>query len=140
MNELDVLRTTEKDIGFHINRRMFFIINRKIIVVPKQCKLSHLEYALENGYIKDDNITDFLNNTIRGSHIKSNKEHRIYCYKGVGFYFDNDMIKEVIELLPKIIAKLNISKDTKVYWGPVHNDINGKRYINEYAGTIEELI
>ena len=63
----------------------------------------------------------------------------LYFYKGVGFYFDNQLIEQVKNMIGDLQRELGLSGDTRILAGPKKKVITGKEYPQKYLGTIREL-
>jgi len=135
---LDLLRSTPEDYGFHTQRTMFWIVNGKIVVGPAGTSMSHSEMAESMGWLKGDNNSQFFNENPRGFYLKN--ENRLHFYQGIGFNFDDQLKKQIIEILPQIKENLNLKEDVDVFFGPKDRIIKGIEYPIEKVGTIGELI
>lgn len=100
-------------------------------------KDSHLEWFKKEGWITEANAELFLNKTIRGFYLMS--ENSLYCYKGIGFYYDDVLIQEVLAKLPELKKILNLNEKTKIYFGPKDSPIEGKEYPRYCAGVLTEF-
>ena len=59
---------------------------------------------------------------------------------GVGFWFNKKVINEVLSKLPEIKKAIDLNDDTKIYFGPKDNPIEGVEYPQYFAGTLKELL
>jgi len=95
-DKFHILRTTTPyHEEFHRARIMFCFIGDEVKVGPIGTTESHLDWFKREGWIAEteENAEEFLNTHVRGFFFKS--ENGLYCYRGVGFGFDEDVIKEI---------------------------------------------
>jgi len=137
-DKFKILTTKPRDEQFHRSRIMFCIKDGKIEVEPQGTKNSHLEWFREEGWVTEENTESFLNKTIRGFYQAA--ENTFYCYKGVGFWYDDEMVKEVIERLSELKQALNFQDDTKICFGPKDSPVDGIEYPRHCGGTLKEII
>lgn len=78
---------------------------------------------------------EFMESTIRG--FLSEDRSAIHFYKGVGFYFDDEMIERVVSLLPKIKQAVPwMTSETMLKFGPAEDVINGVRFSTFTYGKV----
>ena len=99
--------------------------------------MSHLEWFEAEGWITKDNAQEFMDSTIRGIFFPA--RHALYFYRGVGFFFDDAVVKEASCRLEEIMSVLTLDRDVEVYVGPPDVAIHGTRYRQERLGTIESV-
>jgi hypothetical protein len=131
------LRTTPADYDFHTHRVMFWIVNGKVITGPVGTTMSHLEMAESLGWINGSNNEQFFTRNPRGFYLP--RGNRVYFYWGVGFYFDENLKKYILKLLPLIKKSLHLKSTVQVFFGPKDSPIKGIDYPIEYVGTIGKL-
>jgi hypothetical protein len=137
-NQFDFLRTTPPDYDFHTHRVMIWIINGQVVTGQLGTIKSHLEMAESMGWLNGSNNEQFFNDHPRGFYLPSG--NRVHFYWGVGFYFNDDLKKQILNLLPQIANNLHLKDSVKVFFGPKDTPIKGIDYPIEYAGTIREVI
>ena len=137
-DNLGFLRKKTKTKDFHISRRMFCIRDGRVEVAPLNVKDSHIEWFEKEGWVDKENVHDFLRKNIRGFYLPN--ENKIYCYKGVGFYFDNKVLSKFLDNIVKLKKALNLNNDTEVHLGPKDNFVDGKEYQSVFAGTLKGLM
>ena len=137
-DKLYILRTKPWDEEFHRSRIMFCIKDGEVKVGPKGTKNSHLEWFISEGWTTEENAEEFMSKVIRGFYLP--KENALYCYRGIGFWFDEGVISEIKKKLPEIKETLNLNDETKINFGPKDNPIDGVTYPQKYEGTIGELL
>jgi len=137
-DKLFTLRTKPKDEEFHRARRMFVIIGKEIKIGPKGTRDSHLEWFKKEGWLTEETAEGFLEAYARGFYLQS--ENSLYCYIGLGFWFSEKVINEIIRRLPEIKKALDLNDDTKIYFGPKDNPIDGVEYPQYFVGTLKELL
>jgi hypothetical protein len=140
-DKFHILRTTTPyHEEFHRSRIMFCIIGDEVKVGPIGTTESHLDWFKREGWIAEteENAEEFLNTHIRGFFLQS--ENGLYCYRGVGFGFDEDVISELKKYLPKLKEVFNLNNDTKICFGPKDSPLEGINWPRYYAGTLKELL
>jgi hypothetical protein len=85
-DKFSILRTKPQDEVFHRARIMFIILGDEIRIGPTGTKDSHLEWFKREGWMTEENAEEFLNTHVRGFFLQS--DNGLYCYIGVGFYFN----------------------------------------------------
>lgn len=136
--DLSFLRTRKGDKDFHQSRVMFCIKDGRVQVAPKDIGLSHLEWFESQGWVNAKNKQAFLENTPRGFYFPSTNS--LYCYKGIGFYFDEGLIEQIRGKIQDLKVKLHLREDTKIFFGPKDKVVNGREYKQLYGGTLSVLI
>lgn len=139
-DKFHILRTTtpyHKE--FHRARIMFCIVEGEAKVGPIGTADSHLDWFKKEGWIQEneEDAEEFLNTHIRGFFFEP--VNGLYCYRGVGFRFDGDVIEEIKNYLPKLKEALKLNDDAKICFGPKDNPINDIEYPQYCAGTLKEL-
>lgn len=137
----DVTSTRPQDIEFHKSRIMFCIVNGEIRVAARGSSQSHSEWFRAEGWMKKETKAKFMESTIRG--FLTEDRSAIHFYKGVGFYFNDEMITIVINLMPKIKKAISeIMPETLIKFGPSDEIINGVRFSSFTYGkySISSLI
>ena len=137
-DKFNILRTKPWDVKFHRSRRMFCIKDGRVEVGPTKTKDSHLEWFKKEGWVNEENAEEFLNKVVRGFYLPS--ENGLYCYRGVGFWYDDEVIKEIIGKLPQLKKALNLNDDTKICFGPKDSPLEGIKYPRHCSGTLKELL
>ena len=129
--------TTDGHVEFHRARIMFYVRDGKIEAASPGSPNSHIEWFESKGWAAQENIREFLDNNIRGFYLPDSNE--LYCYKGAGWYFDNDLLAELLENITGLEKALGFNEGTKINLGPKDAVINGARYERKYIGTLGEL-
>lgn len=135
-NNVDILKTRPEDHAFHRARTMFCIKDGQLLIAPEKSTSSHLEWFKEMGWLDEKNTGEFLEKNIRGFYLR--KENQIYCYKGVGFEFDDSLVHEVLQNL-SLFNLLQINDKTELHMGPKDAVIQGVTYRKMFVGTFGEL-
>jgi len=133
-----MLHTRPEDEDFHRSRIMFVIKDGKIEIGPKSVKESHLEWLEGKGWITKENAEDFMKTHIRGFYLK--KQNSLYCYRGIGFGFDDKVKPELLDKLKEIKKSLDLNNETKIYLGPKDSPLYGIDWQTVYLGNIKELM
>lgn len=139
-SEYDYLRTRPEDVNFHSSRIMFWVVGENIVVAPQGTQKSHLEMAEAEGWINGENTQEFFQRNMRGFLLRCAGEDRIHFYRGVGFGFDDEVISMAKMMLPRFVKVLGLSPETKVFFGPKDQLIDGVEYQIRLEGTIGELL
>jgi len=79
-----------------------------------------------------------LNTHVRGFYLKS--ENQLHCYRGVGFGFNEDVIKEIKTYLPKLKKAFNLNDSSRICFGPKDSPLEGVKWPRFCAGTLRELL
>jgi len=140
-DKFSIIRTkTPYHKEFHRSRIMFCIVGDGVKVGPLGSSESHLDWFKREGWIaeNEENAEEFLNTHIRGFFLKS--ENELYCYRGVGFYFDDDVIKEIKKHLLKLKEAFNLSDNAKICFGPKDSPLENIDWPRCCAGTLKELV
>ena len=137
-NNLDFLKGKPEDKKFHSLRIMFCIRDGKVEVAPSNIADSHIEWFEREGWITDENAEDFLRQNIRGFYLPD--QNKLYCYRGVGFSFDDKVLPEVLDKITELKKVFNLNDDTEIHLGPKDVSVRGVEYQRVFAGTLKELI
>lgn len=136
--DLSFLKTKEEDKDFHQSRVMFCIKDGEVEVAPKGTSDSHIEWFENEGWVNKKNEQNFLETNTRGFYLPT--ENSLYCYKGLGFYFDKELIEEIRRKIPELKTKLNLNENTRVYYGPKDKIVNGREYEQFYGGVLSSKL
>jgi hypothetical protein len=119
---------------------MFIILGDEIKIGPTRTKDCHLDWFKREGWIaeNEENAEDFLNTHIRGFFLQS--DNGLYCYIGVGFYFNKQVIDETLKRLPDLKDALSLNGRTKICFGPKDNPVNDIEYRQYCAGILKDLL
>src|SRR5207244_1198002 len=63
----------------------------------------------------------------------------LFFYKGMGFFFDAEVVKEASRWAEELMSALALDRDVEVYVGPPDAVIHGTQYRQERLGTIESV-
>lgn len=137
-NKFNLLRTKPEDEELHRSRIMFCIRGDNVEVSPSGTVNSHLEWFEEEGWVAKEDAREFLDQNIRGFYLSSTNS--LYCYGGVGFFFDEEVIVEVKEKLGELREALDLKDDTKICFGPKDSVVGGREYPRHYEGSLSELL
>jgi len=116
---------------------MFCLIDGKVMVGPSNTTESHLEWFKRMGWLTDETAEDFLRKNMRGFYLPH--ENKLYCYRDVGFGFDQGVLPEVIAKLEEFVSTFNLSGETEIYLGPKDSPIKGTEYSRVYVGKLKSL-
>jgi len=137
-DNLNFLKSKPEDKGFHSSRIMFCIKEGKIEVAPRNITDSHIEWFEKEGWITEENAEDFLKQNIRGFYLPD--QNKLYCYRGVGFSFDDKVLPEVLNKIVEFKKAFNLNDNTEIHLGPKDSPIGGTEYQRVFTGTLRELI
>ena len=98
--------------------------------------MSHLEWFEAEGWVTPDD-QHFMEATVRGMFIPD--KNAIFLYRGLGFFFDDDLIAEANRRARQLQTALMLDAHVMVYAGPADTGIRGRRYEQKLLGTIESL-
>lgn len=136
-HSLDFLKSRPEDDSFHRSRIMFCLIDGRLEVGPKNTPESHIEWFRREGWLTDENAKEFLKKNIRGFYLP--KENKLYCYRSVGFDFDERVLPELLEKIEDFKSAFGLNGETEIHLGPKDSLIYGREYPKVYAGRIREL-
>ena len=140
-DKFHILRTTTPyHEEFHRSRIMFCIIGDEVKIGLKGTTESHLDWFKRKEWIKEteENAEEFLNTHVRGFFLSS--ENGLYCYRGLGFGFDENVIKEIKTHLPKLKEAFNLNDNGKICFGPKDSPLEGIDWPRYCAGKLKELL
>jgi len=135
---LSMLHSRPEDEEFHRSRIMFCIKDGVVEVGPKDVPDSHIEWFEKAGWITEKNIEEFLKTNIRGFYLPN--LNAIYCYRGIGFGFDDKMKPELLDKLKEMKEALGLNDDTKINLGPKDSPLYNIDWPRVYLGNIRELL
>jgi hypothetical protein len=133
----NALRTRPEDVAFHRARRMFCLKDGDVRVAPEGTAMSHLEWFEAEGWISE-NAEPFMATTIRGAYVPTRRT--LFVYRGLGFFYDDQLIEEVTRSAGELMAALGLEPDVDVHAGPVDAVVRGVRYAQRRVGTLGALI
>jgi hypothetical protein len=133
---MDALRTRAEDVDFHRSRQMFCLIDGKVKVAPEGTALSHLEWFEAEGWVVAED-RQFIETTIRGAFIPARRA--LFIYRGVGFFFDDDVIRQATCRAADLMAALTLDPEVEVHVGPADAVVRGATYEQRRLGTIGSL-
>ncbi len=136
-DNLDFLKSKPEDKELHNSRIMFCIKDGKVEIASPNRADSHIEWFKKEGWITDKNAEDFLRQTIRGFYLPG--QNKLYCYRGIGFSFDEKVLPEVLNKIVELKKSFNLNDDTEINLGPKDSPIGGREYQRVMAGTLREL-
>jgi hypothetical protein len=128
--------TTAEHGEFHCSRIMFCFRGDAIEVAQAGSADSHIEWFESEGWLTEASAAEFLENTIRGFYLPAGNE--LYCYKGAGWYFDEQVLMKLLEKLGELKFALSLNDETKLYLGPKDTVINGVRYKQRLIGALKD--
>lgn len=111
---------------FHKQRIMFVILENSIIFGPHHCEWSHSKWLVQSRIVEKENLDSFLSMYTRGFY--DQETNSIYLYKGKEFEYDDKVKNDYLKYEDKIINKLGLNSEIKVFLGPKDKIIDGKEY------------
>ena len=133
----DRLRTQPEDIDFHRARRMFCLKDGEVKIAPECTSMTHLEWFEAEGWVEED-AELFMARTIRGAFVPA--RHALFLYRGLGFFYDDELIDEAARRAGQLMAALRLDADVTVHAGPVDAVVRGTRYAQRCLGTLRSLM
>jgi len=125
-----------KETEYHKARRMFFLIDKKLVIVESGSEKSHFEWLKGQGY-SDKKAKEIIGNNLRGV---LNPDGNLRFYIGEDFKINEKIEKEFFEILPELVHKLEIKMDAEIGGGTIKgNDGDFWPPRKEY-GKIEDFI
>jgi hypothetical protein len=129
--------TTAEDAEFHRLRIMFCLKDGVVKVAKAGLLESHLEWFESEGWLAKTGVGEFLEKSIRGFYLPNSNE--LYCYKGVGWYFDDRVLEILLKNIGGLKKALGLNNGTKLYLGPKDAVINGVPYKQVFIGTLKNF-
>jgi hypothetical protein len=80
----------------------------------------------------------FIETTIRGAFIPA--RHALFLYRGVGFFFDDEVIEQARCRAADLMAALTLDPEVGVHVGPADAVVRGATYEQRQLGTIGSLL
>jgi len=99
--------TTVED--FHLSRRMFCILEGKVIVGPERSPMSHREWFQSMGLDADEAVRDAIRGFADG--------RGVFFYRGEDFRVDDETERLFRLCLPAIAEAMGLRGDTQVFGG-----------------------
>ena len=137
-DNLNFLKSKPEDKDFHSSRIMFCIKGGRVEVAPPNITDSHIEWFEKEGWITEENAEDFLKQNIRGFYLA--EQNKLYCYRSVGFSFDDKVLPEVLNKIVELKKVFNLNDNTEIHLGPKDSPVGGIEYQRVFVGTLRELI
>jgi len=124
----------EETKNYHLNRRMWCIINNQLYIADSNLSYSHAVWFEKQGWISGDN-DEAMNKAVRGNIENGN----IYFYSGYDFIINKDIESIFFQYLKQLVNQLSLSSDAEVYGG-FEKDAEGKLVPIKFFGNVKELI
>lgn len=130
--------TAAEHCQFHRERVMFCLKGGQVEIAGSGNPDSHIEWFEKEGWVQEGNAERFLEENARGFYLPDANE--LYCYKGIGWFFDDMLMTELLDKMAGLKDALCFNEDTKVYLGPKDRFIGEREYKNHFMGTVRELV
>lgn len=115
---------------------MFAIVESHLLLAPEESELSHTEWLINEGVIKDENDNDF-NEIVRGM---IDTLGNIIIYKGKDFSYNDACLDTFVPLMPELVDKLQLDIATPI-WGGVTIGEPGKQWPPKFnLGIISDYV
>ncbi len=131
------LKSKSEDKEFHSSRIMFCIRDGKVDIASPNITDSHIEWFEKEGWVTKENVEDFLKQNVRGFYLP--EQNKLYCYRGVGFSFDDKVLPEVLDKIIELKKAFDFNDETEVYLGPKDSPIGGVEYQRVFIGILRGL-
>jgi len=137
-HNLEFLKSKPEDESFHRSRIMFCIKDGKVEIAPRDITDSHLEWFVKEGWITKKNAEEFLKRNVRGFYLP--RTNKLYCYRGVGFSFDEGVLPEVLNKIDDFKKVFNLNDETEIHLGPKDSAIYGREYPRVCVGKLKDIM
>jgi hypothetical protein len=104
---------------YHKLRRMFFLIDGKLVLPEKNCPKSHKEWLETNKYTKEE-VQRIINTQLRGV---LNPDGNIRFYVGENWEINQDIEKKFFEILPELIKIFELGPEVKIEGGAIKQEV-----------------
>ena len=119
---------------FHKSRRMFVIYKNKLYIAKKGVDYSHAKWFLKKKWITENN--DKLMDKVTRGIVDSKGD--IYFYKGYDFRIDKKTEKDMFLHLNKLVKKLKLKSNAKIYGGYLKKKVKGRKLPKKSYGKIAD--
>ena len=120
---------------FHRARRMFALIDSKLILAVADLPYSHSEWFEREGFCSSSASAQF-EEIVRGFVDTSG----VYFYSGVAFDADDKSEELFLTILPELSDSLSLPPTLAVYGGMIKQSTPGRWPPKRYLGTVSELL
>lgn len=121
---------------YHRTRRMFFLINGKLVIPEVGSSKSHKEWLESNGYLPDE-AQKIIDTELRGA---LNPDGNIRFYVGENWEINENIEEKFFKILPELVKIFNLGPETKIEGGAVQQE-EGKIWPGrKYYGKIKDYI
>lgn len=120
---------------YHLNRRMFCIINNRLYIAEPNLPYSHAVWFEKQGWINEDDDS-LMQTGVRG--IINNGD--IYFYSDYDFIINKKIESLFFPYLKQLVNELGLSFDAKIYGGFERINPNEKMVPRKCYGSVKELI
>mgnify|MGYP001806601676 FL=1 len=104
---------------YHKARRMFFLIDEKLVIAENGSEYSHFEWLKKQG-CSDEKVKNFIKTELRGV---LNPDGNLRFYVGEDFEVNEKIEKDFFRILPELVEKLNIRVDSEIGGGTIRQEI-----------------
>lgn len=126
----------EEEKKYHKSRKMFQLIDSKLVIAEPSFEGCHLDWLLNIGYSKEE-AERIIDKEMRGV---VDPDGNIKFFIGKGWDLNNKIELDFFKILPELIEKLDIKGDVKVGGGATKQEIGKIWPAKKDYGTVEELL
>lgn len=122
---------------FHRSRRMFVIIEGKLLLADPNVPYSHAEWFEKERWLSQDSDS-FMEDNVRGFV----DTEGIYAYVGYDFR-TSPLVEKLLTayfILQQFVVKLDAKRDTRLFTGMQKQDGGGKFMPQKYLGTVVDFL
>jgi len=124
------MSTGEKE--FHRSRQMFAVVNKQLLLGPRDSEWSHREWFTHLGL----DAVDVIEQCVRGFVDSTG----LYFYQGNDFRTSTAIEAEIFKYLPELVSQLKLASGTAVYAGMKVQAVGKKWVPQKSLGSVSELI
>lgn len=124
-----------KEKEYHKARRMFFLINDKLVIPEKGSDKSHMEWLVENGHTQKEAKT-IIETVMRGV---VNPDGNLRFYTGEDFEINEKIEKKFFEILPKLVDIFSLNPEVIIGGGTIKGNIGDFWPPRKEYGKVEDF-
>jgi hypothetical protein len=130
------IKADKKVKNFDKSRRMFCVYQDKLFIAKPRLPYSHAVWFEKEGWLskEDDGL---MNSIVRG--IVNNKGD-VYFYVGYDFQINNRIEKIFFSHLSKLVKKLGLKSDAKIFGGCIKQQLNTEWMPRKEYGRIGDCL
>lgn len=121
---------------YHKSRRMFFVINEKLVLAEIGCKTSHYDWLINQGW-SEEKATNFIKQKLRGV---IDPDGNIKFFTKENWEINEKIENEFFKILPELVEKLKIKDQAKIFGGAIKQEVGKIWPPRKDYGTVGEIL